>query len=81
MASYGLQMTPASDAKIVTPADATDLPEGTTKSILVGVAGDLAVVTEGGTSITLPVVVGYNPLRVKQIEATNTTATNIFALY
>ena len=73
-----------SDAKVVTPSNSTDLPGGTTKLVLVGVAGNLQVTMENmvaGTSVVLPVPAGYSPIRVKRIWAASTTATGIVALY
>lgn len=51
-------------------------------AIYVGVAGNLAVVLQDGTALTLAVVAGaIVPIAAKRVNATNTTATGLFALY
>lgn len=70
----------------VTPADNTPLPGGTTQGIYVGsasacnlafiAANDTAAVTWLNVSPGLPL-----PIRAKVVMATNTTCTNIVALY
>jgi len=70
----------AENAFTITPHDTNDLQE-VTKAVLVGVAGNLAVIMkQGDTAITLPVPAGYNPLRVSRVLAANTTATGIVGL-
>ena len=51
--------------------------------LYVGGAGDLAVVTSSGSEVTLVGVVAgsFIPVQVLRVEATNTTATNIVALW
>jgi hypothetical protein len=73
---------PASNAAAITPNDTTDL--GTVcRGIYVGGAGDLAVITAGGDTVTLTAVaVGVvYPLRVSRVLATGTTATNLVAVW
>lgn len=70
---------PATGAFEVTPNDSADLAKPA-RSLLIGVAGDLAVVMLNGDEVTLPVQAGYNPLSVKRIKSTGTTATGIVAL-
>lgn len=71
----------------VTPDDDNDLvfPSGTnrTRGILVGVSGDLNVIMASGTTALLKAVTAgvVHPLSVKRILATDTTATDIVALY
>lgn len=71
----------ANDAEVITPAD-SDLAR-VADAVYIGGAGNLAVQTIGGTTLTftaLPVgTVLY--VRCKQIRSTSTTATNIAALY
>jgi hypothetical protein len=67
-------------AAAVTPSDATILDS--TKSLFVGVAGDVAVVfTDDESSVIFKAVVGFLPVKVKQVLNTGTDATNILALY
>lgn len=84
----GIQ-APASDAESITPADA-DLASVAlgffTRAIYVGVTGDLAVKMIGdiGDSIVVFKAVPAGailPLRVSQIRSTDTTATEIIALW
>jgi len=75
---------PAAHAASVSPADA-DLPSGKyTRSIYIGVTGNLEVMMageEGDTIVTfLNVPVGMYPLRVSQIRAA-TTAGGIVAVW
>lgn len=58
---------------------ASDLPE-TCDGLLVGVAGTATLKFKDGTTVaSVPLVAGYNPLRVKRISAA--TATGLFAGY
>lgn len=72
--------SPARNAQLVTPDDGADLPNAA-KAILVTVAGNVHMVTEGGTEITMPLFVGYHPIYVVKIFATDTTASGIYALF
>lgn len=75
--------SPASDGAAVTPSDAADLAY--TSKLYIGGTGNLRVTLRDqadGDSVTLSSVpVGFVPLLVKRVWATNTTATNIVALY
>lgn len=74
--------SPASDAKIVTPNDAADLPDGPCRGLYIGTAGNLKVTTLDGTAVDLPDhPAGYAPLRVKRVWATGTGALGIRAMY
>ena len=79
----GFLRNPAYDAKAVTPANDTVLPSGVCRGIYVGGAGDVTVVTAGGTTVTFKAVpVGTTlAIRAQSINATNTTATLMLALY
>ena len=80
MSAYERELMGASDVIPVTKADA-DLPDGLAKGLLIGTAGTLNVMTEAGNIRTnLPVIAGYNDIRVKQVR-TGGTATDIHALY
>lgn len=73
---------PAHSATAVTPSDATVLP--ITRALYVGGAGNLAVTMgEDGNNVTFVGVLAgmVYPLQVSKVLATNTTATNIVALY
>lgn len=46
----------------------------------VGVSGDVQVLTVGGDTILLTAVpVGWQPLQIRRVDSTNTTATNMVA--
>jgi hypothetical protein len=72
---------PAHGAVAVTKSDSTVLP--TTRSLYIGGAGDVAVVTADGQTVTFSAVpVGsVLPIQVTKVMSTNTTATLILALY
>lgn len=64
----------------VTKAD-TDLPDGTCRSMNVGVAGTANLMQDDGTIRTnYPLQQGYNPIGAKQVR-TGGTASDIWALY
>lgn len=81
------QITPAADAVAITPADADLSLTGNkfTRAIYVGGAGDLAVQMAGddNNNVVFSAVPAGTvlPLRVKQIRATATTATDIVAMW
>jgi hypothetical protein len=53
-----------------------------TRALWVGGAGDLRVKLLDGQTVTIPSAnVGWHPLRVRQVFATGTTATNIVATW
>ncbi|MCF3934197.1 hypothetical protein L1787_12345 [Acuticoccus sp. M5D2P5] len=72
---------PASDAFTVTPSDGTDLAT-VARGLFVGGAGNVNVVTLGGTTVMFPGVAAGTilPCGVTRVLATDTTATNIVAL-
>ena len=66
--------------RLVTKAD-KNLPNSTTKALLVGTAGTANLMQPDGTIQTsVPLQVGYNPLQVLQVR-TGGTAADIWALY
>lgn len=69
-----------SRAAAVTPSDTTELEAS---ALFVGGAGSLAVVTEGGDTVTFNGVQAGSMLvlRIKQVRAASTTATNIVRLW
>lgn len=74
--------SPAKYAAAVTPDDSNDLPNAS-KRLWVGGAGNVALVTVGGSAVTyVGVPAGtYLPVRAAQVKATGTTATDIIAEY
>ncbi len=78
----------------ITPADGSDvsvaLPDGSGSTtgtaqvregigLLVSVAGNVRLTRPDGIVVTIPVVVGWNPVRFKRVHATGTTATGLTA--
>lgn len=78
--SAGLD-SPYEHAAAVTPTSAADLTH-VTRGILVGVTGNVKLVTKGGETVVVPAVAG-TVLRVRatRIWDTSTTATGIVALW
>lgn len=75
--------SPAKGSYAVTPSDATVLSP-LPRALYVGGAGNVAVMlSEDSAAVTLiGVAAGQTlPVRAKRVMATNTTATNIVALY
>lgn len=73
---------PATRAAVVTPSDAAELSDVTTR-IFVGGAGNLRVQMMSGDIVTFTGVTAGSvlPLRVRQVFSTSTTATNIVAMW
>ena len=71
----------ASDAVNVTPSDATVLAP-TWGGLFVGGAGNVAVITMEGTTLTFTGVTAGSilPIVVTKVRATGTTATNIVGM-
>jgi hypothetical protein len=74
--------SPCDHAAAVTPSDDTDLTV-VTRGLYVGGAGNVAVITKGGETVTFTGVVAGSilPVRVARVKATNTTATTIMAIW
>ena len=74
--------SPALEAEAVTPSDSADL-EFTSRSLYIGVSGDVAVHMKGKTTsvVFTAVPVGILPIRVDRVLATGTAATNIVTLW
>lgn len=72
---------PYDRAAAVTPDDNADLAD-VASALLVGGAGNAAVVTAGGDAVTLTGLLAGHVyrVRVKRVKSTGTTATNIVAL-
>ncbi|RMH49543.1 MAG: hypothetical protein D6686_08015 [Alphaproteobacteria bacterium] len=65
----------------VIPSDTEDLPYAS-RSLYIGVSGDIRVTTIGGTTVTFRShPVGYMPGRIRRVHATGTTAADIVAVW
>ena len=66
-----------SNAAAVTTSDSTDITPPVW-GFTVGASGNVSVITNGGQTVTIPVIAGFfYPLRVNRFRATGTTATGI----
>ena len=77
------EWSPACNSVSVTPNDSTELGF-LTRALYVGVGGNVSVKLRDDSSAVVFVGVAEGtilPLQVKQVMATNTTATNIIALW
>ena len=74
-------ISPAARAAAVTPADATYITP--TRGLYVGVSGDVKVIMLDGTTVTFVGLVAgvIHPITCVLIYDTDTTATDIVALY
>ncbi len=73
--------SPASRIITVAPQN-SDLPNGVTRALYVGAAGNVAVVDKfGNASVIISGPNQYHPVRVARVSSTGTTATGILALY
>lgn len=80
MAAYRTRDAGTPKAVAVTPSDSTVLE--LTRGLYVGTTGNLAVRMADGQTVTFTAAaVGYHPLQVDKVMSTNTTASNILALY
>jgi len=70
----------ASTAFAITPADSVMTTQA--RALFIGTGGNLAVLTADGSSVTFSNVAAGTilPVSVKQVSATNTTASNIIGL-
>ena len=75
--------SPPEDAVALTPSDLVNGTGFVTRAIYVGVAGDLALLMQGGASVTLASVPAgsFLPLRVQQVLETGTTAAGIVGFW
>ena len=73
---------PASRAVVVSPSDTMNLPY-VARGIYVGTSGNIAILTFGGDSIVFQNVQSGSiiPVSTIRVLATNTTASNIVALW
>ena len=66
------------NAYAITASDGTDDPNGPFTELVVGGAGNLTVVTVGGSTVTYAAVTGQRiQLNVRRVKATGLTATGI----
>ena len=74
---------PASRGVAIVPSDNSANNIETTRGIYVGVTGDVVVIfKDSTTAVTIKAAaVGYHPLQIVRVNSTNTTATNMVALY
>ena len=73
---------PSGNCVAITAHDSTNFSEGVCRSIYVGTSGDISLLTKAGQSVTFSnVPVGVLPVRAKRVNSTNTTASNMIALY
>lgn len=74
--------SPAVNAAAVTPNDSADLAV-TPRALYLGASGNLAVVMQGGQTVTfIALAAGVpHPLRARRVLATGTTATGIIAVW
>ena len=74
--------SPARNCAAITPNDSTDLAV-VTRGIYVGVSGDVALITEGGQTVTLKNAAQGStiPVRAARVLSTGTTATNLISFY
>ena len=68
------------DAVAITPSDSTNIT-ARPDAIYVGVSGDISCVMKSGTVVFKNVPVGIFPISPSRINSTNTTATDMFAMY
>ena len=81
---------PADIGLAVSANDTTDLPNGATRGLYVGTAGNVTVIfaadttnSGAGTAVALKNLAAgvAHPFRVRRVYSTGTTATDVVALY
>jgi hypothetical protein len=75
-------MGSASHAASVTPSDTVDLTD-VTRWLYVGTGGNVVAIMADGSTVTLVGVANGSllPIRVSRVKSTNTTASNMIALW
>jgi hypothetical protein len=78
----GPTATVSYDGAAITPSDTVDLP-APARAIFVGGAGNIVLVTLGGTTLTFQGLLAGQilPVAASRVRATSTTATNLIALF
>ena len=76
-------LAPALQFTAITPSDATDFTFGLTRGIYVGVGGNIVAVDATSTAVTFKGATAGSviPIRASRVNSTNTTATDLVALY
>lgn len=76
-------LAPALEYAAVTKSDATDFSFGMARGLYVGGAGDVVAVRADNTAVTFTSVPAGTilPIRLRRVNDTSTTATNMVALY
>ena len=79
--SSGLD-SPAMNAAAITLSDSVNLAFAS-RGVYVGVGGNISVLMAGGSTVTFLGVFGGTilPIRINRVNLTNTTASNLIALY
>ena len=71
---------PATHAKAITPHDSTNFDK--CRAIYIGVSGDVVAIVDGSAVTFKNAVQGsVLPVEATRVNSTNTTATNLIALY
>lgn len=75
--------SPASKGIAIATSDTINATGGEWRGLYVGVSGDVVVVHSDGTTVTYKSLAAgiVHPIKGVRINATNTTATNMVALY
>jgi len=78
----GLNTNPSSSMVAITPSDTVNINQ-TTRGIYVGGGGNISVVLQDSSVVLLVAVQTGSvlPIEVIRVNATNTTATNLVALF
>jgi hypothetical protein len=74
---------PAAYARAISKSDTVDFTNGSCRALYIGGAGNVVVVAPDGTTATYMAVPAGTvlPVQAKRINSTNTTATDMLALY
>ena len=75
--------SPARGAVAVTPSDTVNFAGGACRGLYIGTAGNVVVVDTAGNVVTYTSMAAgiVHPIQATRINNTNTTASNIVALY
>jgi len=67
----------------VVPHDTNNLPDGIARCIRAGTGGDIQILTANGKTVVIPDVQDgvWEPIYVRRVFSTNTTATDILVGY
>lgn len=77
------QGRPAKVLEDISKSDTVNFTNGVCRAIYVGGAGNIAVVTENDVAVTLVGCLAGTiiPVQAKRVNSTNTTATNMVAMF